>query len=75
MSEYLPQTNEEMARLLAIERMLDERYPDDKRFVLEELADEEDVIDFLYSQLVQYGEEDPEAVLIEYGIIEENDEI
>jgi hypothetical protein len=72
--EYLPQNSDDMERLLAIDRLIESYFPDDTQFVLEQLRDEEDVVSFLYGQLLEIGE-DPEEVLLRYGITEESDEI
>ena len=72
--EYLPQNSDDMERLHAINRLVEEYFPEDVQFVLEQLADEEDVVGFLYGQLLEAGE-DPDEILVRYGITEESDEV
>lgn len=69
MSEHLPQSNEDLSRLLAIQRLVHDKFPDDEHFMLEELADEQDVNGFLYGQLLEIGE-DPDEVMEQYEILE-----
>jgi hypothetical protein len=68
--ESLPQTNAEMERLIRIDRLINAYFPDDVEFIMAQLKDEEDVINFLYGQLLEIGE-DSDEVLIHYGIIEQ----
>ena len=70
MSEYLPDSNEDINRLLAIQHLVHDKFPDDEKFILEQLEDEEDVNDFLYGQLLEIGE-DPDEVMQQYGVLEE----
>ena len=72
--ERLPQTSDEMEKLMAIDRLVNTYFPDDIQFILEQLKDEEDVISFLYEQLLEIGE-DPDEVLEKYGITESGNEI
>lgn len=72
MSEVLPQSNEDMNRLVAISRLVDHYFPDDKKFMLEQLADEEDIVTFLYGSLLEIGE-DPDEILRTFGITEEKE--
>ena len=54
---------------MGINRLLETYFPDDVGFILDQLKDEEDVIGFLYGQLLEIGE-DPGDVLAQYGILE-----
>ncbi len=67
--EVLPQSSDDMERLMGINRLLETYFPDDVGFILDQLKDEEDVIGFLYGQLLEIGE-DPGDVLAQYGILE-----
>lgn len=67
--EYLPQNSEEMERLLAIDRLIKDYFLEDTQFILEQLKDEEDIVSFLYGQLLESGN-DPDEVLTKYGITE-----
>ncbi len=73
MSEHLPQTSDDVERLMAMHRVVERYFPDDIKFILEQLHDEEDEISFLYGQLLEIGE-DSDEVLIQYGVIERNED-
>ena len=72
--EFLPQSRADMERYMRINRMLEAYFPEDIKFVLEQLQDEEDEMGFLYGQLLEIGE-DPNEVFAVYGITEETDEV
>ncbi|HEU0266603.1 MAG TPA: hypothetical protein VFQ70_03175 [Candidatus Saccharimonadaceae bacterium] len=78
MSEFLSQPNPEMSNddeiFLRIHQVLDAYFPEDKLFVEVEGMDTEDAINFAYTQLLETGE-DPDEILREFGLTEENDEI
>lgn len=73
MSDHLPQSAEDIDRLMAMHRVVEVFFPDDVAFILEQLLDEEDEISFLYGQLLEVGE-DPDEVLTTYGVIEREEE-
>ena len=67
--ESLPRNSNEIQRLLRIDRLVGDYFPEDVDFILRQLTDEEDVINFLYGQLLEIGE-DPDEVFAQYGITE-----
>lgn len=67
--ETLPQTPADMERLVRIDRLVNDYFPDDVPFMLEQLHDEQDIIGFLYGQLIEIGE-DPDDILALYNITE-----
>lgn len=72
--ESLPQTGEDVERYVRINRMLEAYFPEDIDFVLQQLHDDEDEMNFLYGQLLEIGE-NPDEVFAEYGITEATDEV
>ena len=74
MSEGLPQSKAELESTLAVDRLIRDYFPEDIGFILEELADQEDLLGFLYGQLLEAGE-DPDEVLERYGITEATIEV
>lgn len=67
--ESLPQTDNEMERLVRVNKLVGDYFPEDIKFILENMGDEEDIFGFLYGQLIEIGE-DPDEILAQYGIIE-----
>lgn len=67
--ESLPATSNDMERLVRVDRLVNDLFPDDVPFILEQLHDEDDIMGFLYGQLLEIGE-DPDDVLAQYGITE-----
>jgi hypothetical protein len=72
--EPLPQNADDMERFVRIDRLLEDYFSDDIKFTLEELEDDEDVMEFLYGQLIEIGE-DPDEVFERYGVTEGDDEV
>ena len=58
-----------MERRIRVDRLINDFFPDDVPFILEQLKDEDDIVGFLYGQLLEIGE-DPDDVLAQYGITE-----
>lgn len=73
-NEPQPQSSEDLDHLTSIDRLIQDIFPDDIYFILEQLEDEDDVVGFLYGQLLDIGE-DPDEVLQRYGITEAGNEI
>lgn len=67
--EALPQSAADMERLVRIDRLVNDYFPEDVQFMLEQLLDEQDVNGFLYGQLLEIGE-DPDDIFERYGITE-----
>lgn len=72
MNEHLSQQNPEFERQAALQQLIEQYLPEDIDF-LEEM-DEEDKLGYIYGQLLELGE-DPDEVLHEFGVTEENDEV
>ena len=58
-----------MERRIRVDRLINDFFPDDVPFILEQLKDEDDIVGFLYGQLLEIGE-DPDDVLAQYSITE-----
>ena len=67
--ESLPRNSNEIERRPRIDRLVGDYFPEDVDFIVQQLKDEEDEINFLYGQLLEIGE-DPDEVFARYGITE-----
>jgi len=78
--ENEPQPPYESLSALELVDVLEKREyiePEDSEFLREQIADEENpllpeqVLGYIYRRLLELGNEDPDAVLLELGVIEE----
>ena len=67
--ESLSRNSNEIEQRPRIDRLVGDYFPEDVDFIVQQLKDEEDEINFLYGQLLEIGE-DPDEVFARYGITE-----
>ncbi len=72
MSEFLLPSNPELERETALRQVIEQYLPEDAEFLAD--MDEEDKLGYMYGQLLEMGE-DPDEILHEFGVTEENDEV
>ena len=72
MNEFLSQPNPELERETALRQLIEQYLPEDVEFLAD--MDEEDKLGYIYGQLLEMGE-NPDEILREFGVTEEDDEV
>ncbi len=69
--QYHPPSDPELERARAFASVVEQYLPEDKEFILD--MDEEEALGYVYGMLLEMGE-DPDVVLREFGVTEENED-